>query len=275
MTETKNQKPNKLKSYVINHPRLLKIARHIHFPTVYKIIKKKVYSELDKKIDSKKLMVDIGGGYSFKRHWKVMDYSTKHYVFVNGVVDYNFDLASGKPFPFETESVTLFYTSHTIEHILQKHIPHIFKEIFRCLKPEGTVRITTPDFEKARNAFRKNEIDFFWKEGSIEERFLLSFAGLFVDEHPAKLNENFNRMSLEELGNFYCNKITDTHVKQHHHEIHVNWWTYTKLEKQLHEAGFSNVYRSSELHSKFPEMRIKGLFDASHPEISLFVEAVK
>ena len=106
-------------------------------------------------------MVDIGAGYSFRRHWKNMDYPTSHYVFLSGVVDYKFNLSSKKLFPFKSDSVNFFYSSHTFEHILQPYIPFIFKEIFRCLKPNGAVRITMPDFKLACNAFKENNIDFY------------------------------------------------------------------------------------------------------------------
>jgi len=46
----------------------------------------------------------------------------------------------------------------------------------------------------------------------------------------------------------------------------------------LTKAGFRPIYRSTSLGSRFPEMRGKGRdqgFDSSHPEISIFIEAVK
>jgi len=127
---------------------------------MYKVqaVRKVLWSFLDRRTDSSKLMINIGGTRFYKRHWKVMDYrhpKSRHYDFPG--LDYNFDLTSGKPFPIADGSVTYFYSSHTLEHIVPECAQHILNEIHRCLKPGGAVRLTMPDFDVLWEALRRRD----------------------------------------------------------------------------------------------------------------------
>jgi len=121
-------------------------------------IRKFVWRIQDREIDKNKLMVNIGGTRFYKRHWKVLDYrhpETRHYDFPG--LDYNFDLLSGAPLPFKDESVAIFYSSHTFEHLLEAYIPPLVAELYRCLKRGGAVRLTMPDFDNLYNAFLRED----------------------------------------------------------------------------------------------------------------------
>jgi len=185
-----------------------------------------------------------------------MDCSSSWYRFLNGAIDYKFDLTKPVPFPLERESVSFFYSSHTLEHIPQQYCQHIFDEIHRCLKPNGVVRITVPDYDLAYEAFKERRVEFFMHN---------------------KFEENFRRIEKKEFAEYYISQIP----LESQRELggnHINWWNYDKLEMCLKTAGFGRVYRSEEQSSCFPEMRGKGRssgFDSTYPEISVFVEAVK
>lgn len=265
-----------LKSWVVHRPRLLRIARPLYPPTNIRIFRKNIYSKIDKDEDSKKLMVDIGSGLIFRRHWKNMDYSTFHYFFSNGAIDYEYDMTSKEPFPFNDNSVSFYYTSHSLEHILQKYIPFVFDEVYRTLKAGGVFRISVPDFQLGVEAFLKNDIDFFYfMDGPIEIRFLHYFANYFKGTvSHSELKNNLNSMSIEEFGDYYTNQITDSLVEQYGNHMHVNWYSFSKMERLLKNSGFSNVYRSLPVKSKFLEFQEKS-FDKNNPKISLYVEAVK
>lgn len=159
-----------------------------------KILKKKIYNLIDRKIDNQKLMINIGGGYYFRRHWRVMDFPGQWYYFAKGSIDYEFDLTSGDSFPLASNSVSFFFSSHTLEHIPQECCQHIINEMYRCLKPGGAVRITMPDFDLAYEAFARNCIKFFVKYPGrcIEEKFLDFFATYMKD-----------KIDYEELRNFF------------------------------------------------------------------------
>lgn len=67
------------------------------------------------------------------------------------------DLAYG--LPITTGVVDFLYTSHFIEHLFRKDAETLLKEIYRALKPGGTVRISVPDLEYALSLYTKGEKD--------------------------------------------------------------------------------------------------------------------
>ena len=56
---------------------------------------------------------------------------------------------------------------------------------------------------------------------------------------------------------------------------HVSWWTHDKVMKFLCNAGFQEVYRSGCGQSVSPLLRNSSLFDSTHPQMSIYVEAIK
>ena len=118
-------------------------------------VKKRFFQAVDR---DDELRVNIGGPRFYKRGWLVLDYrhpTTRHYDFPG--MDINFDLLSGEPLPFPDNSVKFFYSSHTIEHLLESCLPRLLADIYRCLKPGGAVRLTTPDFDNLHNAFLRED----------------------------------------------------------------------------------------------------------------------
>lgn len=275
----------KIKNFINSHPILhstawasLSALRPISVRI--KVIRKRIFNLVDRKTDEQKLMINIGGGHYFRRHWRVLDLPSYWYHFVEGSIDYKFDLTSSDPFPLSSNSVSFFFSSHTLEHIPQECCQHILDEIFRCLKPGGAVRLTMPDFDLAYEAFAKNDIDFFVKYSGacIEEKFLGFFATYMKDKvSPEELRKNFASMRKEDFADYYTRQIPRYSQKVFTGK-HINWWNYEKLSRMLKQAGFRKIYRSTEQGSRFTEMRGVGRncgFDSTHPEISLFVEAVR
>ena len=245
-----------------------------------KIVRKGTLKFVDRKVDEQRLMINIGGGYYFRRHWRILDSRSEWYGFIKGAIDYEFDLLSGAPFPFASDSVYLFYSSHSLEHIPQEYCQHIFDEIFRCLRPGGAIRLTMPDFDLACEAFGRNSLDFFVEPrgACIEERFLNFFA-TYVKERvrPEEVRERFRLMRREDLGDYYTRQVPRESQRKFTGN-HINWWTYEKVHRMLDRAGFRDIYRSTPQGSRFSEMRGEGReggFDSTYPEMSLFVEAVK
>jgi predicted SAM-dependent methyltransferase len=56
-------------------------------------------------------------------------------------------LDATKPFPFKDQSFDYIYCEHMIEHISWDEGLFMLKECRRVLKPQGKIRITTPDLE--------------------------------------------------------------------------------------------------------------------------------
>ena len=266
-----------VQKYVLPHKRIRHFARKVHPLTYNKILKKSIFDYIDKSIDQKKLMVDVGAAYFYRRHWKIMDFSTDHYFFLPGIIDYNFDLTSGKNFPFKNNSVSFFYSSHTLEHIPVTFCQHIFNEFFRCLKPGGCVRLTMPDFDKAANAFEQNNIDYFYPyDEPIEERFLKIFAMHKIGKiSNDKIKNDFISMPKEKFADNYISDVNLSMVKKFGHRLHVNWWNFEKAKLFLQNAGFKEIHQSEPYNSKFTELQDKKLFDQRHPKLSMYVEAIK
>ena len=51
--------------------------------------------------------------------------------------------------PFPDDTFDIVYASHVIEHVKRNDLEAVLKEWVRVTKPDGVVRIATPDFEKA------------------------------------------------------------------------------------------------------------------------------
>ena len=255
---------------------LLSVSRNIILEI--RIKKKKIFAIIDKEKDKEKLMINWGGGHYFRRHWKVLDFYSESYKDLKEELDYEFDLTSSKPFPLKSNSVSFFYSSHVLEHISQKYCQNIFKEIYRCLKKEGAVRLTMPDFDKAHQAFAKNKRKFLGsnKGKKITEKFLCFFAcPLRGNIDYQKFKKDFSSFSKEVFANKYIKKIP---LNLNYPHLHVNWWNYKKLSQMLKKAGFKKVYQSFPQKSKFIEMRGRGRycgFDSLYPSHSFFIEAVK
>ena len=235
---------------------------------------------IDRKEDKENLMVNVGGGYFFKRHWRILDYTSEYYNYQRMIIDYFFNLASNKPFPFKNNEVKFFFSSHTVEHIPQEYCQNIFNEIYRCLKPGGAVRIVTPDFDWGYEAYSKKNYDFFvdaLDTKDINKKFLYYFASYFTDIVPSEeLKRNFQTMSRHEFADYYTQRIPRESQAKHTGN-HISWWNYDKMSSMMKEAGFTTIYRSKAGDSNFNEMRDEknGFTFDRHPTISLIVEAVK
>jgi len=85
------------------------------------------------------MKLHLGCGWrNFGKDWIHIDGGTYDHL------DYN-DITK---LPFDDDSVDLIYSSHVIEYFDRVEILDILKEWKRVLKPEKTLRIAVPDFEK-------------------------------------------------------------------------------------------------------------------------------
>jgi predicted SAM-dependent methyltransferase len=77
------------------------------------------------------------------------------------------------PLPFNSDTVSAFYSHHMIEH-LPDIVSHL-TEVHRCLKLGGTYRVSGPNGDSAIKKFTENDnswfSDFPDKRGSIGGRF--------------------------------------------------------------------------------------------------------
>ncbi len=65
--------------------------------------------------------------------------------------------------PFQDNSCDFIFSSHFLEHLPLYDANHLLREMFRCVKDKGVVRITIPDLEYAVELYKKGKKDDFLK----------------------------------------------------------------------------------------------------------------
>jgi len=255
--------------------------------TIYNIswvIMKKIYNLSS---DKTKLNINLGSGRWLRKGWKNLDYSSNQYNSVfQDYADYNHNLMTFYPLPFKDNSVDLFYSSHTIEHLPDEYVLHLFKEIYRCLKPNGTVRITCPDYDKLYTMLISGNV-----YPSLQKAYPDKDAWeLFINTAVTHLNGKISKDRLLQL----CNKYTseplikylyrniDPNQQINNESKHISWWNYRKITKFLYKAGFKHsVYKTlpnqsmvKEFHDDRYTLFNMG-FDAVHKDYSLYIEVIK
>jgi len=270
------------------------------FVLSFKIVKHVIFQKFDNKIDSDRLMINVGGGHFIKRHWRTLDvpYGVRKYW--KGTIHYQHDLCSKTPWPFIDNSVYIFYSSHTLEHIHPTWLAHNLKEAYRCLKPGGGFRITVPDYDLAYDAYKKGNLTFFHKD-----QYNLPNINIYKDDYDGKhmLEYAFlryfsyhmwKRLKVEEIQKLFKtldrynfadelvnNQPIDLVGTKANIGAHVNWFNPDKLVKVMEDAGFVEVAIMKRHKSRFKEIsndkvtsRTSG-FDNSYPLISCYVEGYK
>lgn len=252
-----------------------------------------------------KRFYNIGAGGFQHPYWTNVDYDNEWYAkhrekTLRGI---QYDLFSLTPLPIESESAEVVYSSHTVEHINNTAAQNMFDEAFRILKPNGHLRITTPNIDLEYRAFNENDRHYFywidlysnpqeWKrvnynkplsEASIEQIFLTHFASsvstLHNDGAPNRIDDDelntlFGKLHYEDALD-YCISKCPLEIQKKYPGNHMNWWNFNKMSSMLNKAGFTKVYLSAHGQSYCPILRDTTLFDNTHPKISLYVEAIK
>jgi len=78
----------------------------------------------------------------------------------------------------ETGTVDVIFTEHLIEHLKQREGVFFLADCYRCLKPGGVLRVSTPSLKSLVNDYRMKKLD--------------RFRGTWEPETPARmLNEAF------------------------------------------------------------------------------------
>lgn len=93
------------------------------------------------------------GGETPKDGWKILNVQAdEHTDFVGNVMDLSM---------FEDASWDEVYGSHILEHLdYQTELPHVLKELYRILKPEGVLKISVPDLEILAKLLLRPELNF-------------------------------------------------------------------------------------------------------------------
>ena len=104
--------------------------------------------------------------------------------------------------PFRDDSVDVFYSHHVIEHLPDSRLSFHFREMYRCLKPGGMVRVGGPNGDEAFRNFLGDNHDWFSdfpdKRSSIGGR-LVNFL-LCRGEHLTILTRSYLAELLGQAG---------------------------------------------------------------------------
>lgn len=257
----------------------------------------KTYS---KKLLATKPFYNVGAGGFSHPYWTNIDYVSDWYK--GRQVDVlHHDLMSLKPLPIKDNSAKIIYTSHTIEHVSDEAVQSFFNSAYKALESKGVMRVTTgPDAETDFRALMNNDEEwFYWdkmyiSKGKYEhifrkpatqvplaERWLhhvaCQLAPNDICDYPIKMNEKDILEAIEKYGfpevlDFICSKVEFDPSRPGNH---ISWWTHEKVMQYLQNAGFKTVYRSGYQQSVSPLLRRTPLFDSTHPQMSIYVEAIK
>tara|TARA_R110000824_G_scaffold49838_9_gene139657 strand:+ start:1667 stop:2419 length:753 start_codon:yes stop_codon:yes gene_type:complete len=224
--------------------------------------------------------INIGSCEFELKDWLNLDRPSEHYSTRQHRIDYPHDLMSFRPIPIKDGQISIAYTSHTIEHISDRYVNHLFKEVYRILESGGTFRVTCPDIGKCYDAYMANDKKYIEKwllnpQGwdafrslGIGEEFLFIFAsylspyGIIDNPNIKRYNEReiteiFERKNkVEALTHFtdecqvYAERMQPTHPGHH-----ISWWDFDKLKDLLESVGFKDVISREYNQSGVPELK--------------------
>ena len=221
-----------------------------------------------------KLYINIGPGKWKREGWKTLGDHTNYGVY-KYECDYTYDLTSKKPIPIDSNIVTLFYTVHVFEHISDGDIEYILKELYRCLKVYGGLRILVPDVETGYSKFKNNEQEWFYIFNKNRRDDIKNFVHMFYDGPLDKIEfiKKYYTMEMEELFEYYTKGLKQDIKNQGNH---INWFTYKKLKQMLMDAGFDIIYKIEPNKSYYKEISENKLDNYKYRNRwSLIVEAIK
>jgi len=258
------------------------------------------YQSLGAEVLSRKPFINIGSGSFWHPYWQNVDFVSDWYGGVQrNVVNYN--IMGNEPFPFADNSLKIAYTSHTIEHVKDDAVQRLFRDVYRVLEPGGIFRVTTgPDAETDFRALMNGDESWFYWDNHyatkdtyerlyhapatsvpLAERWLHHVASELAPNNKTPSPIKFAAPEVLEIikdrgfqGSLdfftsHCQFRADWPGN------HISWWTHDKVADYLRRAGFETVYRSGYRQSTSPLMRGSDLFDSTHPQMSVYVEATK
>lgn len=109
------------------------------------------------------LKLHLGCGKNYFEGWVNIDNNTYGNL---KKLDLNYDIRKG--LPYSDKSVSFIYSQHFIEHFSLQEGYNLLKECKRVLKPEGVLRIATPDLDRIMRVYN----DPNWRQYIKGDRLL-------------------------------------------------------------------------------------------------------
>ncbi|UAA39548.1 methyltransferase domain-containing protein [Paraneptunicella aestuarii] len=189
--------------------------------------------------------------------------------------------------PYDENTVDNIYLSHVVEHISNDAVANLLADCVRVLKPTGVMRIACPDAEFLAHISSFQNDFWYWRRdwfrlhaNHMDAKDITQFDFLVREVATERVGqvraEDFaedclapeNRIAtLEKL-------VEGLSFNKDHIGNHINYWTFDKLSKFAQSAGFTHIVRSKYQGCISQDMKGKE-FDATRPEMSLYVDLVK
>lgn len=242
---------------------------------------KKLYTQYNKN----DIFCNFGSGAFFHKNWENFDYpgQSNYYKSIQGRKNADFhpiDLCvDNLVLPYNKDSVSLIYFSHTLEHLEENAALRFLSECHRILKPNGIIRIVIPStdndheimsiLDKQKLAI-ETKIDFACQVA----QHVFSDTDTIPQNHTYKMmiQSNFDAKKFFEIA---VNNGCKTTFDGNNPDRHISFWDYKKLSavsKQLRFSQCIPFYRGSSMAKPFLNLNV---FDTTENQISLYVELIK
>lgn len=158
------------------------------------------------------LKLNLGCGGDLKPGWINVDLwldSTDPTSEGSEAIFINYDLR--REIPLDAGSCEIIYSSHFFEHLDYEVALRQLRECYRMLKPNGTFRISLPNFKGACRAYLNNDADYFRlidtnvflpevEPGTLTLIDYLNFAAYQSGEHKRMYDEEKVIILLQKTG---------------------------------------------------------------------------
>jgi len=255
-----------------------------------------LYQGYDPAVLLRRPFINVGAGKFSHRHWTNVDFDSEWYASQQPKGFVHYDLTALQPLPFETGSLELAYTSHTVEHVGDGAAANLFAECYRVLSPGGGLRITCPDAHMLWRSAKLDRLAYWrwrarWFSGPLSLRTSdqeVTIYDYLVREiatprcrfyrgaqAPYRIEDVRERLEVLSYVEFMEWLVDGLEFRSQYPGDHINWWDEKKLQMMLRQAGFSEIYASRRGQSLYSPMTNMALFDTTQPSNSLYVEAVR
>lgn len=142
----------------------------------------------DGKQGEKMPQLNLGAGFVVHKDWIAVDIADYEHNIVADILD---------GLPFEDNYFDFVLMNHTLQVFTYNELSYVLQEVKRVMKEGATLRILTPDLEKAVQAWQQEKHSFFPIDDSLELTISGKFAR-YVFWH-GETRCAFNEFSLTDL----------------------------------------------------------------------------
>ncbi|GAB1545562.1 hypothetical protein NUACC21_82380 [Scytonema sp. NUACC21] len=198
--------------------------------------------------------------------------------------------------PFRNETIDVIHLSHVIEHISYEDGLRLFEEIYRCLKPGGCCRFSTPDMDLLLERYRDANWRFFLQadgnyilsrvcKADLPPESLLihnrlvgwfaSYSGRLDTGGGPVVDKQLIEEKLATLSKYEFRDWCVSLLQQDRIHAHIHLYDYEELRHSLEKAGFQKIRKVSFGESDCQYMINPSIDILKHKIYSLYVEAIK